>query len=170
MCAGAACVPMWNKSKGVLVTMTSGRAGAGTKHMGLVALLVIALLAAALCGCAQNGPPKEEENVYPTDYRPSVVQLLRRKVDDPYGIREAYIAEPVLKSLPSGSRRYIACIRFNAKNKDEQYQGTKEFAAYFFSGQLTQVVDAGREMCGNAAYQPFPELEKYCREQVCKQS
>jgi hypothetical protein len=150
--------------------MTSGHAGAGTRQVGLVALLVLALLAAALCGCAQNGPPKVEENVYPKDYRPGVVSLLRRKIDDPYGIREAYIAEPVLKSLPSGSTRYIACIRFNAKNKDEQYQGTKEFAAYFFAGELTQVVDAGRELCGNAAYQPFPELEKYCREQVCKQS
>jgi hypothetical protein len=150
--------------------MTSGHAGAGTRQVGLVALLVLALLAAALCGCAQNGPPKVEENVYPKDYRPDVVSLLRRKIEDPYGIREAYIAEPVLKSLPSGSTRYIACIRFNAKNKDEQYQGAKEFAAYFFEGQLTQIVDAGRELCGNAAYQPFPELEKYCREQVCKQS
>jgi len=161
--------------EGGLVTMTSGRAGAGTRQVGLVALrvvvlLVVALLAAALGGCAQNGPPKVEENVYPKDYRPEVVALLRRKIEDPYGIREAYIAEPVLKSLPSGSMRYIACIRFNAKNKDEQYQGAKEFAAYFFEGQLTQVVDAGRELCGDAAYRPFPELEKYCREQVCKQS
>ena len=46
--------------------------------------------------------------MYPKDYRPDVVSLLRRKIEDPYGIRDAYIAEPVLKSLPSGSTRYIA--------------------------------------------------------------
>ena len=145
--------------------MTRGHAGAGTR---LVA--PIALLAVALCGCAGNGAQKPEANVYPTNYRPEVVSLLRRKLDDPYGIREASIAEPVLKSVPSGSSRYIACIRFNAKGKDGQYQGAKEFAAYFFDGEITQVVDANREQCGNAAYQPFPELEKYCAEQVCKSS
>jgi hypothetical protein len=152
-----------DERNGVLVTMTGGHVGAGTAHMASVALLAL-----ALCACAGNGAQKPEENVYPKEYRSDVVSLLRRKLEDPYGIREAFIAEPALKSLPSGSSRYVACIRFNAKDKDGQYQGAKEFAAYFFAGELTQVVDAGREMCGNAAYQPFPELEKYCREQVCK--
>jgi hypothetical protein len=136
----------------------------------LVALPATALLAAALCGCATNDPPKVEDNVYPKDYRRSLVQMLRLKVEDPYAIREAYVAEPILKSVPSGSTRYIACIRFNAKGKDGQYQGAQELAAYFYAGEITQIVDAGRELCGTAAYQPFPELEKYCREQVCKQS
>jgi hypothetical protein len=144
--------------------MTRGRARAGTR------LVPVALLAVALCACAGSGAQKPQENVYPTNYRPEVVSLLRRKLDDPYGIREAAIAEPVLKSASSGSPRYIACVRFNAKDKDGTYQGAKEFAAYFFAGELTQVVDASREQCGNAAYQPFPELEKYCQEQVCKSS
>ena len=66
-----------------------------------------------------------------------------------------------------GTTRYIACIRFNGKNKDGQYTGSKDMAAYFVTTRLTQIVNADREMCGNAAYQPFPELQKLCRTAVC---
>ena len=40
--------------------------------------------------------------------------------------------------------------------------GSKDRIAYFFGGHLNQLIEASTEQCGNAAYKPFPELEKLC--------
>ena len=42
------------------------------------------------------------------------------------------------------------------------YTGSKDRIAYFYGGHLNQLVEATKEQCGNAAYKPFPELEKLC--------
>ncbi len=142
--------------------MTRRQAGAGIKNLRLAALVAV-----ALCGCAERGEKKVEENVYPKDYRASIMERLRVQLADPTGIRDAYVSEPVLK--PTGLiARYIACVKFNARDEEGQYVGSKESAAFFFSGSLTQIVNSTRELCGNAAYQPFPELQKLCREAYCK--
>jgi hypothetical protein len=150
--------------------MTRGRNGMGAKHgwrAALPAALVAALLAVALCACASTAERKPEENIVPTDYKPDLLRQLRLLVIDPAGIRDAYIAEPALRPYGSASR-YVVCIRYNAKDNDGRYEGNKEKAAFYYAGRMTQIVDATREMCGSAAYQPFPELEKLCRELVCK--
>jgi hypothetical protein len=134
--------------------MTGGTARARTGNGGLAALLAITLGACA----AQD--IKVEENIFPTDYKPKIVERLALQVADRKSIRDAYIAEPALK--PRGAfTRYIVCIRFDAKDGQGQYQGNKEFAAFYYQGQLTQIVDASREMCDGALYRPFPELEKF---------
>jgi len=84
---------------------------------------------------------------------------LRAQLTDSKGIRAALLAEPVLK--PRGVvTRYIACIRFDSKDERGQYQGNKEYAAFFFAGELTQIADAAPDVCDKSAYQPFPELER----------
>lgn len=151
---------------GVLVTMTRGHAGVQAKDVLLVVVLTIALGA-----CADTGKKatetKVEVNVYPTDYKSNVLEMVRQQVADPTEIRDAYIAAPILRRRQSGDR-YIACLRYNAKDPDGNYVGSKEYAAFFYAGQLTQIVDAGAELCVNAPYQPFPEMQKLCREIVCK--
>ena len=67
-----------------------------------------------------------------------------------------------------GTTRYIACLRYNAKNNDGQYTGSRDMAAYFVTTRLSQIVPADRELCGNAAYQPFPELQNLCPTKDCK--
>jgi len=153
---------VWNKQDGVLLTMASGQAGVGTKNMWLATVLAVTLGA-----CAGSGEPKIEENIYPTNYKSGILDRLRLHVADPVGIRDAYITEPALKPN-AGHTRYIVCIRFNAKDDDGRYVGNKEFAAFFFAGRMTQIIDATGELCGDAAYQPFPELQKLCRELACK--
>jgi hypothetical protein len=134
--------------------MTGGIARARTGNGGPAALLAIALGACA----AQD--IKIEENILPTDYRPKIVGRLAFQIAHLKGIRDAYIAEPALK--PRGAfMRYIVCIRFDAKDEQDQYQGNKEYAAFYYQGQLTQIVDATREMCDGALYRPFPELERF---------
>jgi hypothetical protein len=118
--------------------------------------------ALALSACSSFIPDKEkpvEENLYPKNYKAAILDRLRAQLPDTKGIRGAFLAEPVLKPRDAITR-YIACIRFDAKDERGQYQGNKEFAAFFFGGELTQIVDATRAVCDKAAYQPFPELER----------
>jgi hypothetical protein len=139
----------------------------GSLAVGAKPAWLAVLLAIVLGGCAGDGQRKTNENTFPPDYRTDILKELHRTLDDPAGIRDAYIAEPVLKTYQTNPR-YIACLRFNARDKTGEYAGSKDVAAFFVSGRLTQILPATRELCGNAAYQPFPELQKLCRELVCK--
>jgi hypothetical protein len=115
-----------------------------------------ALVAFAVCGCAQEKPKKIEENIYPADYKSQIADRVRVQLN-PQNIKDAYIAEPTLKtSLPTP--RYIACVRFKATDGSGAYKD-KDVAAYFYGGRITQVVDASVDLCGNAAFQPFRELQ-----------
>jgi len=118
-----------------------------------------AALAVTVCACTRDLVKKPEENIYPADYKAQIVAQMRLQLDDPRDIRDAYIAEPVLK-ISQVTPRYIACVRFNAKDRSGSYKGIKDMAAYFYEGKITQVVDASLELCGNAAFQPFPELQR----------
>jgi hypothetical protein len=118
--------------------------------------------ALALCACSSFTPEKEkpvEENLFPKNYKTAILDRLRAQLPNEKGIRGAFLAEPVLKPRDSVTR-YIACIRFDAKDDRGQYRGSKEYAAFFYGGDLTQIVDAPREVCDKSAYQPFPELER----------
>jgi hypothetical protein len=129
------------------------------------AVMCLSILVAS-CGSTGKSDAPENPNITPTNYRAEIINQIQVTLDDPSGIREAFIAEPALK--PSGTEtRYIACLRFNARNKDGTYMGVKEKAAFFYGGHLTTMLDATKEQCGNAPYQPFPELEKLCRVSGC---
>jgi hypothetical protein len=118
----------------------------------------VALLALAVCACAEREKPKPiEENVLPEDYRTPVAAQVHRLLA-PRNVKDAYIAEPVLKTfLPTP--RYVACVRFNAMDASGTYKGNKFYAAYFYAGKMTQVVEATVEQCDKAAFLPFPELQ-----------
>ncbi len=136
--------------------MTGGRARVFTNGGRSVALLAI-----TLCACSSFGEKKKvEENVYPADYKVRIRQWLDLQLADPNSVRDAYIAEPALK--PRGAvTRYIVCLKFDSKDESGQYQGNKEFAAFYYAGQITQIAEASRETCENALYRPYPELEKH---------
>ena len=48
---------------------------------------------------------------------------------------------------------YIVCVQFNGHGQ------IKNKVAIYLAGEITQFVDATPEQCGDAAYQPFKELE-----------
>jgi hypothetical protein len=118
----------------------------------------VAFLALAVCACAKQEKPKPiEANVSPEDFRTQVADQVRRQVV-PRNVKDAYIAEPVLKSfLPTP--RYVACVRFNSMDNSGTYRGNKFYAGYFYAGKITQVVEATVEQCDKAAFLPFPELQ-----------
>jgi hypothetical protein len=120
----------------------------------------------ALGGCGSSGLPdltKEREkpvvdpNVFPSDYKRKVRDTLRSTLTNWMDVRDGAISEPVLKPM-SNTTRYVVCVRYNEKSGNA-YVGIKESATIFLSGEVTQLIDATRELCGNAIYQRFPEIE-----------
>jgi hypothetical protein len=123
-----------------------------------------AIVAAALglCACNSFTPEKEpqvEENRYPNGFKAAILARLRAQLPDAKGIHGAFLAEPALKPRDQITR-YVACIRFDAKDDRGKYEGSKEYAAFFYNGDLTQIVAVTDDVCKQAAYQPFPELER----------
>jgi hypothetical protein len=131
-------------------------------------LLTTALtLSLAACSSFRDSPKAPDPNVMPTDYKPQIQSELHRRLIDPVGVRDAFISEPTLRQA-GGVERYISCVRYTAKNETGAYAPPTERAAYFYHGQLTQIVDDGaKELCRGVPYQPWPELMRMCKEVVC---
>jgi hypothetical protein len=124
-------------------------------------------MAVAACSLTDSKPTLENPNIYPTDFRNEILLTLPRALEDQTNVRDAFISDPAL--TPVGrEQRYTVCVRYNARNTNHQYMGSKDRIAYFFSGHLNQLVEATKEQCGNAAYKPFPELEKLCMATKCE--
>lgn len=132
------------------------------------ACLLSGLVALALAACSSDSKKAEPDpNILPTNYKQEIIDTLARELDDPTNVRDAYISEPVLR--PAGKeQRYTVCVRANSRNLSRHYTGAKDRIGYFYGGHLNQLVDATKEQCGNAAYKPFPELEKFCLANKCE--
>jgi len=133
---------------------------------GLTCLLLAAALALAACTVArlsgdEANDGEDPRNPQPTNYRSEILAALRVYLNNPTEIRDAGISAPLLMRI--GLRdRYVVCLRLNAR-KGEGFVGTKEYVAVFVAGRLDQLIEAKREQCGTAEYQPFPEAEKAAR-------
>jgi hypothetical protein len=129
----------------------------------LTSAFVMSLLA---CSSGSKKEPEENPNVFPSDYKNEILNTMTSSLDDPTNIRSAYISEPALR--PAGKeQRYVVCVRSDSRDYARQYTGVKDRAAIFYGGHLNQLIDATKEQCGNAAYRPFPELEKLCQAKKC---
>ena len=127
----------------------------------LLPLVLIAALALAGCSSVPNpwAPPAEPDaNLFPQNYRSELLAFMQTYLNDPTDVRDAQIAEPVLKAVGS-SERYVVCLRYNAKDSQGRYMGAKESIAVYLRGRFNQLVNATGEVCKGAAYQPFPEMQ-----------
>ncbi len=129
--------------------------------MGKLALCAIALGGLTLAACTGGKPDEPNPNIFPADYKKEIILALPKTIDDATNIREAGITEPALRQI-GREQRYAVCLKYNSRNFYREYTGVRMSIAYFFAGQLNQLVDATAEQCGGADYKPFPELEKIC--------
>jgi hypothetical protein len=139
--------------------------------IGLVVLL-------ADCGSGRLREEREERetriNIFPDHYRADILAALHTYVSDPTGIRDAYVSDPTVRPI-GRQNRYAACVRFNARNSDGRYVGSRDVLAVFAAGRFDQFIDEStpfgpaneanaaatfvKEVCGAAEYRRFPELE-----------
>jgi hypothetical protein len=123
-------------------------------------------------GCATEVGPTpaelkaqwEAQNVFPQNYKADLMAYMRTYLNDPTHVRGAAVSQPQLKTVGPGER-YVACVRYDAR-VDGKYAGSKDGAATYVSGKLDRYLDAPievRELCKDAAYASFPELETLTR-------
>ena len=124
-------------------------------------------LLALLGGCASGesiGPETAggaSVNLVPGNYRAEIIAYQRSYLNDPTGIKSAAISQPALKNVGVGER-YAVCVRFNSKNPNGAYAGVRDHLAIFLAGKLDQM-GVTRDLCKDAVYDPFPELERLTR-------
>lgn len=131
---------------------------------------VILALPLALAGClgsdsdrpsligTQAGGPQP----FPDNFRSDTLALMRTYLNNPVGVREASMAEPVQREV-GGRQFYVSCLHFTPRETDGSYKAMRERAVVFVNGRADRVVDRTSELCAGAVYQPFPELEKMVR-------
>jgi hypothetical protein len=128
------------------------------------------LLLISLAGCADSGDRGisytddrgTANQPFPANYRAELLAFLRTYLNDPIGVRDAEMAEPVQRTV-GGRLRYVSCLRYNARETDGSYRGARERGVAYVDGRLDRVVENIGEICAGASYAPFPEMEKMTR-------
>lgn len=128
--------------------------------------LVLAL-ALGLAGCNSDWLRERDRGVQanttpPVSYKADILAFMQTYLNDPRGVRGAFVSEPALRTLES-IERYSVCLRYTARKPDGQYAPSKDSLVLFRDGRLDRIVDNAREICKDAAYQPFRELEQMSR-------
>jgi hypothetical protein len=99
---------------------------------------------------------------YPNNYRTEILAFMRTYLNNPAGVREALLGEPVQRTV-GGRLRYIACLRYLPRESDGSYRDPRERALLFVDGRLDRMIENASEPCAGATYLPFPEMEKLSR-------
>ena len=131
------------------------------------AAMVLGILPLAACTTDLGPTPADleaqwkAENVVPRNYKSDLLALMRSYLNHPEGVRAASVSAPVLMRIGPGER-YVSCLRYNARDMVGKYAGQKEGAAVYVSAKLDRYIDqpmAVKELCKEAVFTPFPELE-----------
>ena len=138
---------------------------------GISARVAALLLPIALAGCLSDGDGSSPtsytadrgvaDQPYPNSYRSETLAFMHSYLNNPVGVREAGIADPVQRTI-GGRLRYVVCVRYSARDSDGNYRPARERSIMFVDGRLERVLET-TEPCAGAAYAAFPDLEKMTR-------
>ena len=115
-------------------------------------LMLAAVLMVGGCASTDVGPTPAElkaqwdaQNVFPQNYKGDLLAFLRTYLNDPTHMRGAAVSPPQLKRVGPGDR-YVACVRYNARDSDGKYAGVKDGAATYVSGKLDRFLDGPQDV------------------------
>jgi hypothetical protein len=141
-------------------------------HLGKSAkYAAILLLGVALAACAGSDDGRDAifdidrggaNQPFPNNYRAELLAFMKTYLNNPVGVHDAAMAEPVQRTV-GGRVRYVSCLRFTPRESDGSYREPRERAILYVNGRLDRVVENASEACVGAVYAPFPELEKLTR-------
>jgi hypothetical protein len=99
---------------------------------------------------------------FPNNYRAELLAFMKNYLNNPVGVRDAAMAEPVQRTV-GGQLRYVSCLRYTPRETDGSYREPRERAILYVDGRLDRVAENAAEICAGAVYAPFPDLEKMTR-------
>src|SRR5581483_345071 len=87
--------------------------------------LAILLLPLTLAACLDSDDTRSTsfvesanaEQPFPANYKPEILAFLKTYLNNPAGVHEAAIAEPVQRTV-NGRVRYVSCLRFAERQSD----------------------------------------------------
>jgi hypothetical protein len=152
------------------------RTGVGSSKYGLHLRIsakraAVLLVPVALAACAGGDSERSisftsdrgvANQPFPNNYRAEVLAFMKSYLNNPVGVHEAAMAEPVQRTV-GGRLRYVSCLHYTPRESDGSYREPRERAIVYVDGRLDRVVENASEPCAGAAYAPFPELEKMTR-------
>jgi hypothetical protein len=131
----------------------------------------ILLLPLALAACAGSDESRSisytndrgvADQPYPNNYRAELLAFMKTYLNDPRGVHDGAMAEPVQRTV-GGRLRYVSCLRFTPRESNGAYGELRERAIVYVDGRLDHVIENAGEPCAGATYAPFPDLEKMTR-------
>jgi hypothetical protein len=135
-------------------------------------LAAIVLLPIALSACLTAGEESKSisftddrgysNQPYPNNYKGEILAFMRTYLNNPVGVRDALMAEPVQRTV-GGRLRYVSCLRYTPRESDGSYRESRERAVVYVDARLDRVLENSGEACSGATYAAFPELEKLSR-------
>ncbi len=124
------------------------------------------MLAAALGGCGLGsvleGDRVERGQSFPASYKTELLAFFRNYLTDPVAVHDAAMAEPVQRTI-GGKQLFLSCLKFNPRESDGGYRGIRVRGVVYRDGRLDKVVEELGDLCADATYAPFPELEAMSR-------
>ena len=125
------------------------------------------------CSCSRKGGDESRSitytddrgvanQPYPANYRAEILAFMKTYLNNPVGVKDATIADPVQRMI-GGRLRYVTCLRFTARETDGSYREPRERAVLFVDGRLDRVIENASEPCAGLAFAPFPDMEKMSR-------
>ena len=134
-------------------------------------IAAILLLPVVLAACAGSEDGKsitytDDRGVanqpYPNNYKLEILAFMKTYLNNPVGVHEAAMAEPVQR-IVGGRLRYVSCLRFTPRESDGSYREPRERAVLYVDGRLDRIIENASEPCAGAVYAPFPQLEQMTR-------
>jgi hypothetical protein len=144
----------------------------GRTGLGISARYLALLLPLAVAGCLTDGEDSRslsftsdrgvDSQPFPANYRTEILAFMKTYLNNPVGLHETAMAEPVQRTV-GGRQRYVSCLRYTARDADGSYRDAHEHAIVYVDGRLDRVVENAGELCTGASYAPFPELAALTR-------
>jgi hypothetical protein len=136
------------------------------KRAAMILLLPVALAACAGSdenrGISYTADRGVANQPFPNNYRAELLAFMKTYLNNPAGVRDAVLAEPVQRTV-GGRLRYVTCLRFIPRESDGGYRELRERAVLYVDGRLDRIIENASDPCAGAVYAPFPELEKMTR-------
>lgn len=146
----------------------------GRSHLArLSPRAAIVLLPLILSGCLTGGEENRgsisftddrgyTDQPYPRNYKGEILAFMRTYLNNPAGVREAMMAEPVQRTV-GGRLRYVSCLRYSTRETDGRYREPRDRAVVYVDARLDRMLENPGDACAGATYAAFPELEKLSR-------